>query len=167
MTKRLTLAALAALAVAAATSARQEPAVELKPLKYDALIELVKQQRGKVVVVDFWADFCIPCKREFPNLVKLHRQYGGQGLVALSVALDDPSDEKAKARALKFLQAQQAAFTNVLLDEPADVWQKKLEVDGPPVVYVFGRSGRLEKKFAGEVNYREIEELAVRLLKEK
>jgi thiol-disulfide isomerase/thioredoxin len=166
MSQRLTLCALAALAVAA-LAARQEPAVEMKPLKYDALIELVKQNKGKVVVVDFWADFCIPCKREFPNLVRMHRQYGDQGLVALSVALDDPADEKAKARALKFLTAQKATFTNVLLDEQPEVWQKKLEVDGPPVVYVFGRSGKLEKKFADEVNYREIEELAVRLLKEK
>jgi thiol-disulfide isomerase/thioredoxin len=168
MTKRLTLCALAALAATTA-AARQEPvpAVELKPIKYDALIDLVKQNQGKVVVVDFWADFCIPCKREFPNLVRMARQYKDQGLVAVSVALDDPADEKAKARALKFLQAQRAAFTNVLLDEQPEVWQKKLDVDGPPVVYVFSRTGRLEKKFTGEVNYREVEELAVRLLKEK
>src|SRR5262249_37610099 len=115
MLKRLAVCAVTALAVAAAV--RQEPAVELKPLKYDALTDLVKQNKGKVVVVDFWADFCIPCKREFPNLVKLHRQYAGQGLVAVSVALDDPADEKARERALKFLKAQQATFTNVLLDE--------------------------------------------------
>lgn len=167
---RLVPAAVGCLAMlAVGGSARQDPtpAVELRPLKYDALIDLVKQNKGKVVVVDFWADFCIPCKREFPNLVRLHREHKDQGLAAISVALDDPADDKARARALKFLQAQQATFPNILLDEQPEVWQKKLEVDGPPVVYVFGRSGRLEKKFAGEVNYREIEELVLRLLKEQ
>jgi thiol-disulfide isomerase/thioredoxin len=161
------LIALTAVALSCLGLAAQDPQVQLATVNYDKLTEMVKLQKGKVVVVDFWADFCVPCKREFPNLVKMHQKYAADGLVAMSVALDDPTDEKAKARVVKFLQARQATFTNILLDEKPEVWQKQLDIDGPPCVYVFARSGQLEKKFTGEIKYGEIEELAVRLLKDK
>src|SRR5258707_8778579 len=109
--------------------AHAEPPVAVQVVKYDGLSTLIKQQRGKVVVVDFWADFCIPCKREFPHLVALHNQYKNDGLVAVSVALDNPSDAKAQAAVLKFLEKQNAGgLTNLHLDEAAELWQQKLGV---------------------------------------
>jgi thiol-disulfide isomerase/thioredoxin len=159
--------ALAALLAAALPALAQAQGVELKTVRYDQLIAAVKAQQGKVVVVDFWADYCVPCKREFPHLVELSQKYGGDGLVAISVTLDDPTDDAAKGRALKFLQAQKATFTNYLLDEKPEGWQEKLKIDGPPLVVVFNRQGNKEKEFKDEVNYAEIEKLAVKLLKEK
>jgi len=142
------------------------PAVELKAVRYDTLVGAIKQP-GKVVVVDFWADFCVPCKKEFPGLVKLHQKYAGEGLVAISVALDDPTDDKAKARALKFLRDRGAAFANYLLDEKAETWQEKLKIDGPPLVVVFDRQGNKAKEYRDDVKYDEIEKLAAKLLKDK
>src|SRR5262245_58454037 len=111
------------------TPAQAPDKVELRPVRYDGLTDVLKQNRGKVIVVDFWADFCIPCKREFPHLVALHQKYAKDGFVAVSVSLDDPTDDDAKAKALKFLQAQKATFTNLLLDEKPEVWQAKLKID--------------------------------------
>jgi thiol-disulfide isomerase/thioredoxin len=140
-------------------------AVAVNVVKYDGLSALIKQHRGKVVVVDFWADFCIPCKREFPKLVALNNQHAKAGLVAVSVSLDDLSEDGAKDKVLKFLQKQQATTTNLILDEKPEVWQPKLKIDGPPLVMVFNRKGELEQKFVDkDVDYAVIGKLVAELL---
>ena len=62
------------------------PPVAVTVVKYDGLTEAIKKFKGKVVVVDFWADYCVPCKREFPKLVGLNRDYAKKGLAAASVS---------------------------------------------------------------------------------
>src|SRR5262249_19798006 len=109
-------------------------------VKYDTLQETIKQCRGKVVVVDFLADYCILCKKEFPHLVQMQRKYADD-LAAVSVSLDDPSDEEATNKVQRFLKAKNATFTNLILDEKPEFWQKKLGFDGPPAVLVYDRTG--------------------------
>ena len=164
--RKLSLVPLAALLTAIHMSADPPTAATVQVVKYDGLSALIKQQRGKVVVVDFWADFCIPCKREFPKLVALNNQQAKAGLVAVSVSLDDVSVDGAKDKVLKFLQKQQATTTNLILDEKPEVWQTKLKIDGPPLVMVFNRKGELEQKFLDkEADYAVIEKLVAELLK--
>jgi thiol-disulfide isomerase/thioredoxin len=81
----------------------------------------------------------VPCKKTFPHLVEMQRKYGGQGLVCVSVTIDEP---KHKEAALAFLQKVGANFPNYLLDEKVDVWQERLKVTIPPSAFVFDRSGR-------------------------
>ena len=97
----------------------------------------------------------------------MQRKYAAEGFAAVSVTLDDPADADARARALKFLRAQKAEFTNLLLDEPAEVRVDKLKTDSPPFIFVFGRDGRLARQFVGdEANYaQQIEPLVADLLK--
>ena len=66
--------------------------IRVDMIKYADLAKLIASHKSRVVVVDFWADFCLPCKREFPHLVDLHAKYKNAGLVAISVALDSPTD---------------------------------------------------------------------------
>jgi thiol-disulfide isomerase/thioredoxin len=165
-TFRILPATASLLLVTAAAPADPPATVAVQVVKYDGLSALIKQQRGKVVVVDFWADFCIPCKREFPKLVALHNQQAKAGLVAVSVSLDDLGEDGAKDKVLKFLQKQQATLTNVILDEKPEVWQAKLKIDGPPLVMVFNRKGELEQKFVDkDVDYAAIGKLVAELLK--
>jgi thiol-disulfide isomerase/thioredoxin len=153
-----------ALLLAAPTFA-DPPAVAVKVVKYDGLVDLLRQPRGKVVVVDFWADYCVPCKREFPNLVALHAKHANAGLAAVSVSLDDLSEDGAKDKVTKFLEKQRATMTNLILDEKPEVWQAKLKIDGPPLVMVFNKKGELEQKFVDkDVDYAVIGKLVAELL---
>jgi hypothetical protein len=102
----------------------------------------------------------------------MHRKYAKDGLVAVSVALDDPADLPARGRALAFLKKQGAEFTNVLLDETPEFYQSKLKIDGPPCVYIFSRDNRFVLKRdgagpEGRIDYDAFEKRIVELLADK
>ncbi len=54
----------------------------------------LKDYAGKVVLIDFWATWCPPCREEVPNLVALHKKYAGKGFDILGVSLDGPEQKK-------------------------------------------------------------------------
>jgi thiol-disulfide isomerase/thioredoxin len=124
--------------------------VWLQSVNYSQLVETIHQHRGKVVLVDFWADYCPPCKRNLPHIIALHRQYAQRGLAVVTVSLDDAREPGQRDRVLGFLRQQQADCLNLLLDEPVDVWQRKLNLDGPPCLFVFDRAGVLRLRITDE-----------------
>jgi thiol-disulfide isomerase/thioredoxin len=128
----------------------QEPPT-LRVVKYAELAKTVRQNAGRVVVVDFWSNTCVPCKKNFPHLVATSQKYASQGLVVISVCLLDPDDDRkeTEAAANQFIRAQKANFTNLLLDEPQAFWAEKLGVQALPCVFVFNREGKW-RKFTGE-----------------
>jgi thiol-disulfide isomerase/thioredoxin len=71
---------VAALHLARESDAGSPGEVQLQIVKRKGLDEELKKLRGQVVVLDVWADFCRPCKQEFPHLVALHKKYAGKGL---------------------------------------------------------------------------------------
>jgi thiol-disulfide isomerase/thioredoxin len=166
-TSTVLLAVLAAFVLGAAPAPSPDDTVTMKTVKYPDLVRTVRELQGKVVVVDFWGNFCIPCKKEFPNLVEMHRKYNKDGFAAVSVDLDDPKDKEATDGALKFLRAKDAEFTNLQLDEPLEVWSDKFGSNLTPFIFVFDRDGRIAGKFEGKkANYQEqIEPLVIELLK--
>jgi thiol-disulfide isomerase/thioredoxin len=143
--------------------------VDLRVVKYDGLADAVRQLEGKVVLVDFWASTCVPCKKEFPHVLELQRQHAAEGLVVVSVAIrldeDTPLDVE-RGKVLKFLQEQNATTTNLLLDEKVDVWQQRLRFDAVPAVYVFNRAGKWYQ-FKDEFSYGDVAKLVAELVKAK
>lgn len=130
-----------------------EDKVEIATVKIPDLKAAIAKHQGKIVVVDFWATFCIPCRKEFPNLVKLHNEQSSN-VACISVTVDDP-DETEKA--LKFLKQQKAEFANYLLDEKAEVYQKEFGFAAVPCVLVYGKDGKLVKKFGDkEFTYKDV-----------
>lgn len=139
--------------------------VTLRKAKYDDLARYVAAQKGKVVLVDFWATFCPPCRRTFPHVVALHRKYQQQGLVVISVSVDDPTDAATVKDVKAFLAQNKATMMNVLLDETPEMWSEKLKADGIPVVFAFDRAGKIEKRWDEAPKADELEALIVKLLK--
>jgi hypothetical protein len=105
----------------------------------------------------------------------LHDKYSKDGLVCLSVSLDDPREKGKLAKVQKFLEASKADFTNVVLDEDQEFWQKKFNFLGPPCVYVFNQEGKWvrfvadddrNKNDQDEDHYKKVEKLVVEWLKQ-
>ena len=97
----------------------------------------------------------------------MQKKYIKDGLVAVSVSLDDPNEDGVKDKVKKFLVIENATFTNLILDEKMEVWQKKLKIEGPPAIFVFDRDGKIAKKYDSGEGYDEVEKLVADLLKKK
>jgi thiol-disulfide isomerase/thioredoxin len=141
--------------------------VSYRKVKYDELARFVAGQKGKVVVVDFWATFCIPCRNAFPHVVELHQKQAARGLVVVTVSVDDPSDANVVEEVGKFLRRQGATTTNFLLDEAPEVWTARLKAKGVPLVFVFNRAGQIETKYTEAPKPAKLDALLEKLLSEK
>jgi thiol-disulfide isomerase/thioredoxin len=162
--RRIAWVFIAFFCTTAGRSATTDEKITVDVVSYTQLTDVVKGLRGKVVLVDLWGEFCLPCKKEFPRFVALHRKY--KELAALSVSLDDPNDTEAKQRLEEFLTAQKATCRNLLLNEKPGVWQAKWKIVGPPCVFLFDRDGKLVQRWADkEIDYDLIEKRVAELLK--
>jgi thiol-disulfide isomerase/thioredoxin len=101
--------------------------------------------KGKVVVLDFYATWCEPCRAETPLLVELQRQYSAQGLQVIGLNVGGENDrEQVPAYAKQFGIQYQLAFPD---DELADSYLG--DNQNIPQAFVFDRSGNLLKRFVG------------------
>jgi peroxiredoxin len=91
--------------------------------------------RGKVVLVNFWATWCDPCRREMPDLEALYQRFKSQGLVVLAVS----DDEVAKVKQL----IAEKKFTYPVLLDPGRKVNDMFRIDGIPKSFVYDREGKL------------------------
>ncbi|MEP7027061.1 MAG: TlpA disulfide reductase family protein [Candidatus Eisenbacteria bacterium] len=98
--------------------------------------------RGHTVYVDFWASWCVPCRRSFPWLRELQERYGEHGLAIVAINLD-----KDRAAADRFLAAYPSPF-RVAFD-PTGKTAGAFHVSAMPSSFLIDREGRLIEAHAG------------------
>ena len=107
--------------------------------------------KGKVILVNFWATWCGPCKAEIPSLVELQAQYGDD-LVILGVSVDDPV-EKMRPYAAQY----KINYPLLVGDGREDVQDAFGPLFGVPVSVIIGRDGKIAKKHSGIATKGQIE----------
>ena len=125
-------------------------AVEVTEVSFDGLDAALKEQKGTVVYVDFWALSCVPCVNGFPHFVELHKKYADRGLTCISVSMDKQDEDYAKDRlgekVLDFLKEKGATFPNFVLNDPdkaAESLKKRFNKgEGIPFAALFDRDGK-------------------------
>lgn len=101
----------------------------------------LKQFRGRPVLLNFWATWCVPCREEMPELETAYRQGKGTGLVVLAVSLDDPRAFKDIPEFLKEGDPRVGSYTfPVVLDEKQEV-SKAYKLLGVPQSYFIDPAG--------------------------
>lgn len=99
-------------------------------------LDLVRFQ-GNVVLVDFWASWCVPCRESFPWMARMQQQYGARGLVVVTVDLDEDG-----AAAAKFLAGQPGAAAFSQLQDPQGSLAEAYGLGVMPSSLLFDRQGR-------------------------
>ena len=121
--------------------AEGEPAPDFALPGLDGTHWRLSELRGKAVLVNFWATWCGPCRKELPHLEKLHQRFSREGLVVLGV-----SDEKA-AESRAFLEEHGITFPT-LNDHAAEVF-RRYRVTAIPTTLIIGPDGRLRERIEG------------------
>ncbi len=125
--------------------------------------KLPNDLKGKIVLVDFWASWCLPCKQSFPVLDELRRRHGTNGFVIIAVNVDEQ-----RANMEKFLKAGPVGFTVV-----RDAEQKLVAtagVEAMPTSFLLDATGRvrfLHTGYLGDATKKEYAREIEQLLQEK
>jgi cytochrome c biogenesis protein CcmG/thiol:disulfide interchange protein DsbE len=113
--------------------------------------------KGKVVILNFWATWCPPCRDEVPDFVRLQAKYRDQGLAIVGLSLDQGGANDVRP----FVAEYDVNYTMLIANQ--DVAESYGGVQGIPTTFVLDREGTIVKRFVGRVSAEAFEE-AVRPL---
>ena len=130
------------LCFASLTYAQDETLLPIESVPgIDAEIQF-KDYSGKVILIDFWASWCGPCRQSFPWMNQMQSKYAGQGLTVIAINLDsDPAD------ANDFLKEVPANF--LLGFDPEGITAEVMNIEAMPMSYLVDRQGNITHRMMG------------------
>lgn len=128
-----------------------------KPIAAAEFRSILQAEQGKVLVVNFWATWCVPCLREVPDLLKLEAEFASRGVKLLGVAVDDPSPGATQVEQFRkkyFPTFLTYARIGPEMDELASVidpaWNEVV-----PTTYILDRRGKPLARIQGKKSLEE------------
>lgn len=116
---------------------------------YDGTVYKLSELRGKIVVVNLWASWCVPCHTEAPDLQQIYLAYADKGVLMIGVNWLDVEDE-----AMNYINRYNISYPNA-----PDVGEKffhAYHIQGPPETYVIDQNGVMAASFIGMVTYDQL-----------
>ena len=141
---------------------------QVEPLSAAELQQVLEHHRGKTILVNLWATWCIPCVQELPELNLLQQRYAERGLKVIAVSMDKP--EKLESKVRPFFAEIAPDLVSYLADdvdefafvEPLDPeW-----IGGLPTTFFVDRDGEVRATQVGRMLYQQIEKQVLALLEE-
>ena len=114
--------------------------------------------RGKVLLLNFWATWCPPCRMETPELVKLHQRYAAQGFEVVGISLDEQQSAVAP-----FVERYRIPYPVLLSDEN---FALAGQIESLPTSVLLDRQGRVATAYSGAVQEEDLRQDVERLLRE-
>ncbi|MCX6589936.1 MAG: TlpA disulfide reductase family protein [Acidobacteria bacterium] len=158
ISRRKTLAALAGAAVVAQSK-------KLPLMDEAGFQKLLASSKGKVLLVNFWATWCVPCREEMPALAKLEAKLRAKGLTLVTISADEPEDD---ATAQAFLKKSGITVPSYLKQAKNDEkfisgieakWSGAL-----PALFLYDKTGKKAQSFVGETDLKVLEAAITKLL---
>lgn len=151
--------------VSASTTGAVPGGVELlDEAGYDSLIT---HREGKVLIVNFWATWCIPCRDEFPELVRLRTHFAGAAVDVVGISIDYPDEIEEKVK--PFLKQVGANFPIYVLNvTDVDSFIQGVHPDWSgalPATFVYDRKGSVLKFLLGQQNFDQFRAAVQEVLK--
>jgi len=152
-------ASVKAAAVKPATQRKQAPEFALKDSNGTTV--RLSDYKGKVVLLNFWATWCGPCKVEIPWFIEFEQNYKDRGFAVLGVSMDDDGWDAVKP----YLQQRKVNYRVVLGND--QVAQNYGGIDSLPTTFVIDRDGRIASTHVGLVSRRDYDTEVQQLLESK
>lgn len=125
----------------------------------------LEQFRGKVVVLNFWATWCLPCQQEVPALVQLDEQYRERGLNVIGISVDRQGTPQQVQRQLRRFVEKYGIQYPVYVDGDLEVVKKFGSFTAIPRTFVLDRQGKVIHTLDGVVGHDELSEVVEPLLR--
>jgi len=142
------------------TANKSQPKISVAAIDAAGLLEVLKRNvtKNKPLLVNFWATWCDPCREEFPDLVRLEKQYRAHGLDFTAVSLDDLSEIKTSVP--QFLRQMRVTVPTYLLnvsDPDTAIHQVDPAWSGAlPATFLYDSQGKLVYKRLGRIKLPEL-----------
>jgi peroxiredoxin len=141
------------------SGAEKAPNVEYTLL--DGSKSTLDQQRGKVMLVNFWATDCATCVKEMPDIVATHEKYKARGYDTLAVAMS----YNPPAYVINFAETRKLPF-GVAIDNTGAIAQSFGKVQLTPTSVLIDKHGQIVKRYVGEPDFAALHQLVEKLLAE-
>ena len=132
--------------------------LEVSEITIDELNEIIKNREGRVLLINIWATWCIPCKEEFPDLIKISNKYGEQ-IELIGISIDYPDEVESKI--IPFLNKLKPNFINyVNAEKDAERFINNLNPEWSgaiPATFFYDSEGKQFLFYEGKMSFEEIE----------
>jgi len=140
-----------------------------KAINADEMQQLLKRNDGRPLLVNYWATWCDPCRDEFPDLVKIDKDYRAKGLDFIAISLDDLADIKTAVP--KFLRQMNAKMPVYLLNvadpEPVINGVDREWGGAMPATFLYNNKGEVVYKHFGRIKTDELRSAIEKLVGSK
>jgi thiol-disulfide isomerase/thioredoxin len=137
--------------------------LEVSEITIDELNEIIKNREGRVLLINIWATWCVPCKEEFPDLIKISNKYGEQ-IELIGISIDYPDEVESKI--IPFLNKLKPNFINyVNAEKDAERFINNLNPDWSgaiPATFFYDLEGKQFLFYEGKMSFKEIETKALK-----
>jgi thiol-disulfide isomerase/thioredoxin len=138
---------------------------DLKPIDETGFAALAAGFKGKVLLVNFWATYCVPCRKEMPDLVAMQSRLGAKGFQLVTVTADEPEQEAQAKAFLDKTKVPAPAYIKRAKDDDKFINSIDKKWSGAlPLSLLYDRQGRRVKVWYGEVPMKELEAAVEKLL---
>ncbi|HVB86410.1 MAG TPA: TlpA disulfide reductase family protein [Candidatus Dormibacteraeota bacterium] len=147
-----------------AAPARADYQASFKVVTPDQLKDVIAANKGKVVYLNFFATYCVPCRSEFPDIVKLQKELGDQGLQVIEVSMNDHTDPSDNAAMKQYLEHMRPTFPVYIASSVEDSFYSavnpKWEKDGEalPMTTIYDRNGNPAHYYEKALNLQQMEQ---------